>query len=212
MARKPDTPCSKCGKLTWSSDTSAPSDLRICQPCRRARGSKSNGSVLTATCVSCDQPFSYVKTGGNAPRACSRACRAILQRQANARPRAARPCEDCETPVVKFGKALCDGCAEERLRAYHQAKNRRRRAVKRQADAEPYTTAEIAERDRFRCQLCRRKVNMQLRSPHPRSPTIDHVIPIVEGGGDVRANVQLAHRDCNTRKGARGSQQLALVG
>jgi len=33
-------------------------------------------------------------------------------------------------------------------------------------------------------------------------PTIDHVIPIVHGGPDTKANVQLAHRKCNTDKGA----------
>jgi 5-methylcytosine-specific restriction endonuclease McrA len=47
----------------------------------------------------------------------------------------------------------------------------------------------------------------------PMAPTVDHVIPISEGGTDTKANVQLAHRICNLRKGKRGTpQQLRLVG
>jgi 5-methylcytosine-specific restriction endonuclease McrA len=91
-------------------------------------------------------------------------------------------------------------------------KNRRRRALLRNAVSEPYTLAEIAERDQHRCQLCRRKVDMELQSPHPMSPSIDHMVPLAEEGDDTRANVQLAHRGCNTSKGVRGSQQLTLAG
>lgn len=48
--------------------------------------------------------------------------------------------------------------------------------------------------------------------PHPKAPTIDHVVPLAEGGHDTRANVQLAHFLCNSIKGRGGSQQLALIG
>jgi hypothetical protein len=33
MARKKDTPCSRCGKLLWSGSNSAPSDKRLCREC-----------------------------------------------------------------------------------------------------------------------------------------------------------------------------------
>jgi 5-methylcytosine-specific restriction endonuclease McrA len=91
-------------------------------------------------------------------------------------------------------------------------KCRRRRAAKRGGVSEPYTLAQIAERDRARCGLCGGRVAMKQRVPHPKAPTIDHVIPVFEGGDDTRANVQLAHFHCNSVKGARGSQQLALIG
>jgi len=94
-----------------------------------------------------------------------------------------------------------------------QRKNRSRRAVKRGADAEHYTTAEIAARDKHRCQLCGGKVDMALRAPDPMSPTIDHIVPISRGGDDTKANVQLAHLGCNSSKGNRGGgEQLMLVG
>lgn len=190
-------PCAQCGGPVWRGRGSLPQGEATCRACRGAK-----------SCIVCQNPF----TGGGKRVTCSAACAAVRQRDANRRPRATRPCTGCGTPVSKHGKALCGPCAKERLRAHYQAKNRRRRALKRQSDAEPYTTTEIAARDRYRCGLCGKKVSMQLAAPHPRSPSIDHVIPIAEGGGDVRANVQLAHWICNVRKGARGAQQLALIG
>lgn len=102
--------------------------------------------------------------------------------------------------------------ARERQRLYWQAKNRRRRAAKRGGVSEPYTLAQIAERDRHRCQLCGKRVSMDVKAPNPQAPSIDHVMPVSEGGDDTRANVQLAHFGCNSSKGARGCQQLALIG
>lgn len=72
--------------------------------------------------------------------------------------------------------------------------------------------AEIAARDRNMCQLCGKRVAMTQSVPHPKAPTIDHVLPLSQGGDDVKANVQLAHFACNSSKGAGGCQQLALVG
>lgn len=35
MARKPDAPCSRCGKLLWGGSSSLPAGKRRCLPCRR---------------------------------------------------------------------------------------------------------------------------------------------------------------------------------
>lgn len=71
---------------------------------------------------------------------------------------------------------------------------------------------EIATRDRYRCGICSKPVPMAKRVPHPKAPTIDHLIPLSDNGDDVRANVQLAHFLCNSLRGAGGVVQLALVG
>lgn len=34
MARRPDTPCAKCGELLWGGSTSRPAGERICRSCR----------------------------------------------------------------------------------------------------------------------------------------------------------------------------------
>ncbi|WP_112469424.1 HNH endonuclease [Streptomyces triticisoli] len=149
---------------------------------------------MTKTCEGCGNPYQQRRRD---QRWCSRSCK---DRAYGAARRSAGLPQNLSPE------------ARERQRLYWQAKCRRRRAAKRGGASEPYTTPEIAERDRFRCQLCGKRVAMKQVVPHPKAPTVDHVVPVSEGGDDTRANVQLAHFLCNSVKGPRGSQQLALLG
>jgi len=61
--------------------------------------------------------------------------------------------------------------------------------------SEPYTLAEIAARDRYRCGICiaegrgrQARVAMTQAVPHPRAPTIDHIVPWSISKDDTRAN------------------------
>lgn len=83
---------------------------------------------------------------------------------------------------------------------------RRYRARKLGVISEPYTLAEIAERGGYVCAVCGRPVDVMLPGSDLMGPTVDHVIPLSWGGPDIRANVQLAHRVCNTSKGDRISE------
>jgi 5-methylcytosine-specific restriction endonuclease McrA len=80
------------------------------------------------------------------------------------------------------------------------------------ARTERYTAVEIAERDGWRCQICGKRIGRSYKFPHPRSLSIDHIIPIRHGGDDVKTNVQAAHLRCNAAKGPRGVDQLRLIG
>lgn len=107
------------------------------------------------------------------------------------------------------GRVACEDCKVEAKRRAGRA----RRAAKLAVDTEPYRTVDIYERDGWVCQLCGRKVNRQLRWPHARSVSIDHIIPLSKGGPDVPANVQCAHLGCNASKRDRpANEQLRLVG
>jgi 5-methylcytosine-specific restriction endonuclease McrA len=54
-----------------------------------------------------------------------------------------------------------------------------------------------------RCALCGGRVSLARPYRHPLEATLDHRIPINRGHDDRRANLQIAHRGCNSRKGAR---------
>lgn len=102
-------------------------------------------------------------------------------------------------------------CCSKRCRTYIES--RRRKLRLRGLETTVISTAAVYQRDRGRCGLCRRHVNKALKYPHPRAATIDHIVPITQGGRHVHANVQLAHAGCNIKKGNRlcGSQ-LRLLG
>ena len=95
--------------------------------------------------------------------------------------------------------------------AYH-----RRRARKKTGSAgERIVSRQVFERDGWRCGCCGKRVNPNLAWPHPKSASLDHIVPLSKGGTHTLANVQCAHLDCNTKKrdniGGAGDQ-LRLIG
>src|SRR5687768_12991217 len=56
-------------------------------------------------------------------------------------------------------------------------------------------------RDCWKCGICGEPVDPSLRSPDPRSASVDHIHPKALGGLDQESNVQIAHLRCNVRKG-----------
>lgn len=217
--------CMSCGAVEEQVKRGRPR-LR-CERCRAEYVRARHAGTLIRRCPTCGNTPAPARTY------CSDACipaRPWSERKAG---RSVAQCEACghEYPKYSKGQRWCSrACsnqhkvksggprrftpeeAKERIRLSSQAKCRRRRAAKRGGVSEPYTLAQIAERDRSRCGLCGGRVAMKQRVPHPKAPTIDHVVPVFEGGDDTRANVQLAHFRCNSAKGARGCQQLALIG
>lgn len=164
-------------------------------------------SVWFKSCAYCGDLFTS-KT--RARRCCSSGCRNREYDQ-RARPASLKRCK-CGAEI-KPARNKCDACRAAAHKAKKQRERRRRRALKLASVTEPYTLAEIALRDGFRCGLCGCKVRMNLAVPHPKAPTIDHVIPISISRDDTKANVQLAHFICNSIKGDRGGdEQLALIG
>jgi 5-methylcytosine-specific restriction endonuclease McrA len=58
------------------------------------------------------------------------------------------------------------------------------------------------------CHLCGRRISLVLPAGHKRGPSVDHVVPRKHWpagvpGRDDLANLRPAHRDCNSRRGAR---------
>lgn len=90
---------------------------------------------------------------------------------------------------------------------------RRIRSQRRAETFDGVTDIEILERDRWRCGICGQRIGTSFKYPHPRSKSIDHVIPLSQGGDDTAANKRAAHLGCNTRRMNRGgNEQLAMIG
>lgn len=221
MARRPDTPCSGgCGTLLWSGRTSLPAGERTCRSCRSARRALAPQAGRkwrpTQQCVVCHGPFTPTRSSGStrgAQLACSSACARTMRRGSDRSlwRRTERRCGSLSClALVVAPRVYCAECSLERQRARYRRKN----AVRRGAAGvgQMLTIDALGDRDRWRCHLCRRKVDRTLTSPHPMSPTFDHLVPISDGGTDDPANLRLAHRRCNSSRGAGGTVQLMLVG
>lgn len=72
----------------------------------------------------------------------------------------------------------------------------------------------LCEQQKWKCSLCGKKLNPELRGTHDMAISIDHVIPVSMGGTHDLPNLAVAHRICNSRKGNRslGPEQLRMIG
>jgi hypothetical protein len=61
---------------------------------------------------------------------------------------------------------------------------------------------EIGEAAQWRCWLCDEPVDPEMSVNDPRGPSLDHVITKARSRKKGAVDERLAHRDCNTRKGA----------
>src|ERR1044072_7979801 len=137
MAKKPNTPCAGCGKLLWSGGKgSLPVGERKCRDCRKSDPSMALRTTVRA-CLLCRQPYSSPQS-----RAlyCSLRCGAVAREASATKQIAPRPCSACGTSVHTTGVVpLCPPCSVQRTAERYRSKCRRRRALKRGAEAETDT-------------------------------------------------------------------------
>lgn len=158
-----------------------------------------------------------VELTGRAKRFCSKACRkeaARLDAKRAWKPVEPRPikCVVCEkTFHAKHNRKYCKPCRRMVNRLRKATGKTRRRARIADALIESFNNHEVMQRDGWRCQICGRKILKSKQAPHPRSATIDHIIPLSLGGEHSLRNVQAACRLCNSLKSATvGPSQLRL--
>ena len=78
---------------------------------------------------------------------------------------------------------------------------------------ERYSRRQVFARDGWYCGICGLKTLKSRVVPHHKAPTIDHIIPLSEGGVDCMANVRCAHFICNSKRGNRYNyDQLIMFG
>ncbi|MFB6816256.1 HNH endonuclease [Streptomyces sp. NPDC056347] len=108
-------------------------------------------------------------------------------------------CIRCSLPFVGSAKVL-PYCSADCQRSDDRDN---RRARERDAFVAPVYRARIFERDSWTCQLCAAPVDRTAKVPAPHAPTIDHILPLANGGTHEPANVQTAHFICNCTKSNR---------
>lgn len=129
--------------------------------------------------------------------------------------RGPRPCRWCGSLIVPRsyngrGRNTCDRCQCYRSGGHEQ------RAAFYGVPAETVSCIDVFERDNWTCQLCRRRVLRRAKRSvntgrlHPRTASIDHIVPLSRGGSHSERNCQCACLRCNLRKGSKMIGQTRL--
>lgn len=113
-----------------------------------------------------------------------------------------RICSRCkrDLPVAELRTSWCNDCwGEDNRRRQHE---RRMLSAAPSGVSERFTRQDVLIRDGYMCGLCIEPIDPDLPYPHPRSASLDHIIPLARGGSHSMSNAQAAHLDCNRRKWA----------
>ena len=209
--------CPRCGNNRSPADTTHTS---YCRPCwREYQRERWNGRLPDAqprACARCAQV--YTPRQRKASWFCSRNCKDMAARDAAKAERLAskpqRWCRFCGAELPQSMKSYARFCNQRcNAKAHHRG-----RRIKTGCQGAPLMSLiDLAERDRFRCGICRRRVDMTVRYPHSKSASVDHVVPVSEFEQGDRAthdpaNLRLAHLGCNCSRRTSGVDQLALFG
>ena len=111
-------------------------------------------------------------------------------------------CLDCGTEVFSNrdeGK-FCTRCQRRRSKKNNPGKIRKRCKKFGVAFNPKVKSAEVFERDGYKCQECRRTTSVKVSCTDSGRATVDHIVPLSLGGSHEWHNVQCLCRRCNVRK------------
>ena len=87
--------------------------------------------------------------------------------------------------------------------ARRNAHHIKRRRMKADTAVEPIVNERVFDRDGWVCGICAEPVHPDEKWPHPRSASLDHIVPLSLGGAHVYENVRLTCLRCNVARGNR---------
>lgn len=200
--------CTRCGLMFKPTG----STQLVCLPC--AAPTVTVCAVYFHQCRQCDKTFCSGRA--NKRTFCGMDCRYMASLAAQherymSQPPVTKTCQHCAkafTVVIRKHKLFCsERCA--RRSSGREDKHRRRTLITSQP-RETVRLGVVLNRDAGICQICRKPVK-DVAVPHPKAPTLDHIIPLSQGGAHQYRNVRLAHFICNSRRGDNRVAQLRLM-
>ncbi len=221
LNRRPESKCKQCGTLFQPKGTGRITfcgrDCSFAHKRENAKGEQKAPRV-PIVCRVCGGLF----VGLMFAKDCSVACRKQSTRIAamRSKPRLTKPrtsCLHCGGPInrTRYVRLYCSNkcCKMACEKRYNQANgyyHRIKARVHSSVGCERFHPNEVFERDGWRCQICRKPVDKTKKHPHPKAPTIDHIVPVSKGGKHSMSNVQCAHSRCNSLRRDVGEAQLRL--
>lgn len=164
--------------------------------------------TVTRQCLCCQRPFRKKNSGRNAGKYCSRDC--AFEARRLRLPHAMYNNRRSVTVDVQLSIWFTNwgNDSQAPLSGGLHRGGHKGRCERYGCHYEPFPSRRILERDGWRCQICQCELlpkwtTTNGTSPHPRSPTIDHIIPLSigpSGPGHTPTNVQAACWRCNSKK------------
>ena len=106
--------------------------------------------------------------------------------------------------VAGLPGVTCSGaCGDAHERAVRREHKHRRRARELSAFIAPVDRYAIYRRDGWECWLCLGPCDRDADPQSDRAPSLDHIIPLANGGTHEPGNVRTAHRLCNALRSNR---------
>ena len=129
----------------------------------------------------------------------------LYERKARNVKKRVKCCKECGKLFETYysRKKFCSkGCAQISARS-KRFKRKQLMSKKVRGPFDYITWKHLLLRDGGKCQICGRRVKKKYQSKDLLSPTVDHIIPLADGGTHTWDNVQLACSECNSKKGNR---------
>mgnify|MGYP002280752527 CR=1 FL=1 len=153
--------------------------------------------TITRNCGWCNQSFETTTTTAIY---CTRYHKELAKaaRRTNFRHIYPRRCNNCDTAYVTTNEAQIY-CKQE---CRWEFKRKRRREIEKKLGTRTQSfKRKLYFRDEGLCGICSEPILLSDKYPHPRSLSIDHIVPLAKGGNHAQYNLQIAHWICNVNKG-----------
>lgn len=99
-------------------------------------------------------------------------------------------------------KEVCADCVAARARRYNNRKKDLKKKKSYTSESKLISARTLYERDGGVCWICGGMCDINADPNSNYYPSVDHIVPQSLGGKDTLDNVKLAHRICNTIRGA----------
>jgi hypothetical protein len=208
--------CAHCRSQFSYEIKQGPGPLYCGGSCRNAAERHQRETSTISKCEICASLF-VPKFGNKLTRTCGDKCYRERQRRVRQAVDAARPqrppitCKQCGKVFLSSRPSHKAIYCSYKCQGLAQRKEESARARLRMVTVESVNPITVFNRDKWICQLCKRKTPRRLRgSYNARAPELDHIIPLAAGGEHSYRNTQCACRECNGRKRAKPLGQLRL--